>query len=289
MNYRNPLVTVIITNYNYGCYVEDAIESALHQTYCPVEVIVVDDGSVDNSVEIIQQYPLRLISRAHEGFAATVDAGVHASHGEYFVILSADDILHPEYVERAMLLLTKNPQAAFVYTACYLFGGISAVLKSRNYDKRDLLRINYIPGTSLVSKRAYVAAGGYSAELPMLEDWDCWLSFAEKGFYGVYLPAALFYYRRHRHQRNLGRERKLTAKSFHVLLWTIEKITKKHRNLAPRYFLLVKLHYLAYRILRNRLPTSVLNWASGMTLVNPELSSPRFEFLDKRCCKLRSR
>jgi len=291
MNCRNPLVSIIITNYNYGCYIENAIESALHQTYRPVEVIVVDDGSLDNSGEIVQQYPLTLISREHKGFAAAADAGIHAGHGEYYVLLSADDILHPEYVERAMSLLMKNPHAAFAYTASYLFDGISAILKSKQYDKRDLLRVNYIPATALVNKRAYlVTGGGYSAELPMLEDWDHWLSLAENGFYGIYLPVPLLYYRRHRrNHRNLEREKRLGNRSFQVLCTTIEMITKKHRSLAPRYFLLTDLYYRAYRVLGNRLPMSILNWARGMSLVRPDVSSPRFEFIDKRCCRSCSR
>jgi glycosyltransferase involved in cell wall biosynthesis len=97
---RQPLVSIIINNYNYERFVAHAIESALQQAYSQVEVIVVDDGSIDHSREIIQGYHGRIIPILKEngGQASALNAGFAVSHGEVIVFLDADDLLLPTMV-----------------------------------------------------------------------------------------------------------------------------------------------------------------------------------------------
>lgn len=96
------LVSVIITNHNYGAYVAEAIDSALGQTYPEVEVIVVDDDSSDGSREIIDRYAgrVRRLYRRHSGQMASCNAGFACSGGEVVVLLDADDVLCPDAVAR---------------------------------------------------------------------------------------------------------------------------------------------------------------------------------------------
>jgi glycosyltransferase involved in cell wall biosynthesis len=98
---RLPLVSIIVNNFNYGQFVAQAIESALQQTYTQVEVIVVDDGSSDDSHQIIQGYGERivLILKENGGQASALNAGFAASHGEIVVFLDADDLLLPSMVK----------------------------------------------------------------------------------------------------------------------------------------------------------------------------------------------
>jgi len=101
---RLPLVSIIVTNYNYARYLRAAIDGALAQTYSPVEVIVVDDGSTDESREVIKSYEKRILPviKANGGHGSAVNAGFAASRGEIVMFLDADDELLPEAVDQVV-------------------------------------------------------------------------------------------------------------------------------------------------------------------------------------------
>jgi glycosyltransferase involved in cell wall biosynthesis len=96
-----PLVSIIVSSYNYAPYLRQAIDSALNQTYAPVEVVVVDDGSTDASPDIIRSYGSRVVPvfRRNGGQAAAQNSGFAASKGDIVLILDSDDYLHPEAIE----------------------------------------------------------------------------------------------------------------------------------------------------------------------------------------------
>lgn len=100
----SPLVSIIVTNFNYGAYVTAAVESALAQSYAAVEVIVVDDGSTDHSREKLARYADRamLLFETNAGQAAAMNRGYQKCRGEFVLFLDADDMLEPEAVERAL-------------------------------------------------------------------------------------------------------------------------------------------------------------------------------------------
>jgi glycosyltransferase involved in cell wall biosynthesis len=99
-----PLVTVLINNYNYGRFLPDAIESAFNQTYRNVEVVVVDDGSTDESREIINSYGSRIVSvlKGNGGQGSAFNAGVAASRGEIICLLDSDDFFDPCKIEKVI-------------------------------------------------------------------------------------------------------------------------------------------------------------------------------------------
>jgi glycosyltransferase involved in cell wall biosynthesis len=103
-NEFQPLVTVLINNYNYARFLRQAIDSALSQTYKNIEVVVVDDGSTDDSREILSSYGARIrpVLKKNEGQASAFDAGFRASRGEILCLLDADDYFHLDKVERAI-------------------------------------------------------------------------------------------------------------------------------------------------------------------------------------------
>src|SRR5215813_6060987 len=101
---EHPLASIIIDNYNYGRFLQGAIDSALQQTYTPLEVIVVDDGSTDNSREIIAGYGPRIIPVLKEngGQASAFNAGFRVSRGAVVFFLDSDDLLIPTAVENVV-------------------------------------------------------------------------------------------------------------------------------------------------------------------------------------------
>jgi glycosyltransferase involved in cell wall biosynthesis len=98
---RSPLVSIIINNYNYHRFVRQAIESAIAQTYDNVEVIIVDDGSTDQSRSIIGEYATRarVILKENGGQASAFNAGIIQASGDFILLLDSDDYLYPEAVE----------------------------------------------------------------------------------------------------------------------------------------------------------------------------------------------
>jgi glycosyltransferase involved in cell wall biosynthesis len=111
-----PLVSILITNYNYGRFLAEAIDSALAQTYRNTEVIVVDDGSTDDSREIIAGYGDRIIPvlKENEGQASAFNAGFAASRGEWIALLDSDDVFEPAKMERVLDSASRHPDAHFL-------------------------------------------------------------------------------------------------------------------------------------------------------------------------------
>jgi glycosyltransferase involved in cell wall biosynthesis len=115
---ERPLVSVLITCYNYGPYVGQAIESALNQTLPPGEIIVSDDGSTDDSCQVVEEYArrypsVRLVRNIHGGMARCLNAAYRASSGEIVCLLDADDVFLPGKIQSVVNALRNHPEAGF--------------------------------------------------------------------------------------------------------------------------------------------------------------------------------
>src|ERR1700684_3263777 len=111
-----PLVSILVSNYNYGRFISDTIKSALDQTYSNIELIICDDCSTDNSVEVIEEYArrdsrLHLIRKANGGQSSGFNAAFAASRGEIIALLDSDDIFLPHKVERIVANFQAHPDA----------------------------------------------------------------------------------------------------------------------------------------------------------------------------------
>jgi glycogen synthase len=224
-----PLVSIIVLSHNYGRFLADAIESALVQSYPSLEILVVDDGSTDDSLEVAARYQnkVRILSHPNMGLERTCNRGVEEARGEYFAFLSADDILESTYVEELFEALQRSSDASFAYCRMRRFGAQTGLMRCFPYSAYILaLRTNYVNGSALTRRADYLAVGGLSEELAeyALEDWDFWLKLLEQGKRGTYVRAPLLRWRRHdQGSRNPESEDRLSR--------SLEMIRERHRRL----------------------------------------------------------
>lgn len=116
----SPLVSVIIPTYNYAAYLHKAVDSVLEQTLTDHEVIVVDDGSCDDTAQVVQNYTdprVKYIYQTNKGLPSARNTGIHASSGKYLAFLDADDAYHPEKLAVQVKLLEQNPKAGLSYSS----------------------------------------------------------------------------------------------------------------------------------------------------------------------------
>ncbi|MBT9311367.1 glycosyltransferase family 2 protein [Leptothoe kymatousa] len=136
----SPLVTIIIVNYNYHQFLSQAIESALQQTYRNIEVIVVDDGSTDTSIEIISDYADRLITikKQNGGQASAMNLGFAVSRGELVLFLDADDWLLSDAVQRFLTLINTEHKIISKAHAPLLLANEEGIISEKRVPKQPL-------------------------------------------------------------------------------------------------------------------------------------------------------
>ena len=209
MNEQGPLVSVIMPAYNAAAYIAEAIESVLHQTWQPVEVIVVDDGSTDETSGAARRYvpPIRLFDQRHAGIGASRNRALKEARGEYLAMLDADDYWPPEKLERQMAVLASQPDVDFVFGAVSQF--VSPELSSDEEEGRRpsaACRPGLSSGTCLGRRTAFAHVGSFRADLKVGECVDWWARAAELGVRSVVLPEVMLYRRVHRNN-TVTRER----------------------------------------------------------------------------------
>ena len=197
-------VSVVIPCFNYGRYLAEAVQSVLAQSLRDLEVIVVDDGSTDDSRDVaealVAAHPdvsIRLIAQGNSGSPGhTRNVGIAAAVGDYIVCLDADDRLHPDYLARCAAALDAHPDAAIAYGDLQMFGDDDTLHVPPEWDTRVQLDCNFLDVVSMFRRRVWRDVGGYDTEIGY-EDWDFWIGVVEQGWTGVKAPGALWYYRKH--------------------------------------------------------------------------------------------
>ena len=193
-------VSIIIPCYNKELYVSEAIESALAQTFKDIEIVVVNDGSSDNSTEVIKKYEdkIHFINLdKNEGVVNARKLAIEKASGEYILPLDADDTIEPTYVEKAVKILEENKEIGVVYCKVKFFGDKNGNLTCPEFDEDYFLYHSGVSSSSMFRKKDFIKCGGYRDYMKNgCEDWDLWLYFYENGFKFYRIPENLLNYRK---------------------------------------------------------------------------------------------
>lgn len=205
---RSPIVSVLMTVYNGEKYLKDAVKSILSQSFTDFEFVIVDDGSSDRSLEVLQEFNdprIRLVLRDHQGLVPALNAGLATCVGKYVARMDADDVADPSRLNTQCAYLDNHNDTDFVCSDIYTIdaGGRVSGEQCDRYDNdklRDGLlfrkKIKPVIHPTIMARRdVLVRLGGYR-EFVSSEDHDLWLRAVDShGFFRI--PQKLLFYRIH--------------------------------------------------------------------------------------------
>jgi glycosyltransferase involved in cell wall biosynthesis len=209
MNGAAPTISVLLPVYNAERYLDEAVMSILSQSFADFEFIIIDDGSTDGSLKLLQHYAnndprVRLVSRANTGYCKALNEALSLARGEFIARMDADDVALPQRFEKQVRFLREHPEVIVVGGAVDLIDGEGRMLlrtpqpeSDQEIQKAALSgRCLIVHSTAMIRREPMVRAGGYDEALAPSEDLDLWLRLGEIGKLEN-LPDVLGKYRLH--------------------------------------------------------------------------------------------
>lgn len=206
-----PLVSVIIPSYNSAHFLERSIGSVLNQTYKNYEIIVVDDGSTDDTSEVVKVFSDNVIYHRQEnkGLAGARNAGLKLAKGEFIQLLDADDYIHPEKLEKQISAFTDD-DVSVVYSDYVAVDANGSTIteatermrgdffdESISIVERLMKECFLLVHAQLTRAEVFRKEGGFDENRRISEDWDMWLRIASRGYKFKYLSGIFAYYVKH--------------------------------------------------------------------------------------------
>ncbi|KAA9339032.1 glycosyltransferase [Adhaeribacter soli] len=232
---ENEMLSVVIPFYNMGAYIEDCVRSVLASEYEPKEVLIVDDGSteqssIDKLAAIEEKYPVTVFRKKNEGLSLTRNYGASRAKGGFMAFLDADDTVEPSYYSKAINVLNRYENVHFVGCWVNYFEGANAIWPALTPEPPYLLFHNMVNSSALVYKTAsFLSKGQNDPELIYgMEDWDSVIGMVANGLGGVVLPEVLYNYRVRKNSM---------ARAFTKVkkLYLHKYITEKHADFYKQY------------------------------------------------------
>ena len=207
MSAGTPAVSVVVPSFNGLPYLREAVASILGQTLAAIELVLVDDGSTDDTasyVATIADPRLRYLQQENRGLAASRNVGIRAARGPYVAFLDHDDRFALDKLARQASVLDERPDVGVVYTGWRHIDATGRAMRRTGWDRidGDILPILILgnvmhPSTMMVRRDPVVAAGAFDESRTGLEDWDLWVRLAAGGIRWACVDAPLVDYRLH--------------------------------------------------------------------------------------------
>jgi len=207
-----PLVSMLIPSFNHAQYVKACIESIIAQDYRNIELIIIDDGSADCSVEEIERlvpacadrFPrFEFRSRPNKGLAATINEALEWARGKYFAAIASDDLLHPTKTSSLLAHIDPDENIAGVFSGCEyinqtgsVVGRLTPLPAYITFDDIITLKHSVVASSQLLRLKSVKEVGCYLVGL-YIEDWYMWLSLTKGGYKLKVVPDILVQYRQH--------------------------------------------------------------------------------------------
>lgn len=194
------MVSIIIPAYNAALTLRETLESAARTQYSPLEIIVVDDGSSDATLQVAERFAATdsrvcVIHQPNRGVCVARNTAIVAARGEYILPLDADDLIEPTFIPRAVEVLKGQPDVKVVQPGADFFGERTGEWNLPAFSLRKLAKRNLIAACAMYRKSDWAQAGGYCEEMVAREDWDFWIALLKNGGRVHRLPGIDFHYR----------------------------------------------------------------------------------------------
>lgn len=182
-------ISVIIPTYQHAATLARALDSVFAQTRKPHEVIVVDDGSSDSTVDVLAPYQDRItyVHQQNQGAPVARNRGFQLSTGELVIFWDADVVAEPTLLESLESALEEDPEASWAYSS---FWWGRRLFQGRSFSADALRSQNYIHTSALIRRDAFP---GFDESLKRFQDWDLWLTMSEQGKVGVFIDEPLYH------------------------------------------------------------------------------------------------
>jgi glycosyltransferase involved in cell wall biosynthesis len=261
-----PQVTIGVPNYNYAHYVLDTLKSIASQTYPNIELIIVDDFSTDNSIQIIEDWigkysgklKIKFIkNKVNIGLTKVCNIILNNASGKYFQTLDADDLILPDKIARQVIAMQASVNTAFIYSNVQIIDYKGNIIETDylgriGYDKKNmpqgnifekLFEFNFVPLPSVLVNTEYAKKVGGFNEALQVQDYYLWLKLSEN-YEAIYIPEITAFYREH--ASSMSNSASTNPKStdsvlnikysyYHFCNEGIRRIIRKNINLSGAY------------------------------------------------------
>jgi glycosyltransferase involved in cell wall biosynthesis len=226
----NPLVSIIVPVYNGEPFIGEAIDSVLAQTYRPIEIIVVDDGSQDSTAKIVQSYSQVIyIHQKNSGHGVAKNTGIQHSKGEYLAFLDSDDLWDAQKTEIQLDYLLKNPDTDYVICNMknFLQPGWSPPTNIGDFHSEDEVA-GYIPSALLIRRNILNKVGYFNSNMRRANDTDWHFRAKDKGARMANVNKLLLY--RRIHESNLSHHRGIESRAVKELLQAVRNSVHRKQS-----------------------------------------------------------